>query len=92
MLVRQVIAMPQLLELPTELFVQVFTASETILDALHLSGTHRLLNAIWLEHSEPFIVGILESFLPAYNEAVQLTVLEIRLELTESSIKSPPSL
>lgn len=84
--------MPQLLELPTELLIQVFAASDTILDALHLSGTNRLLNAIWLEHSEPIIEGILEASLPAYNEAVQLAFLEIRLESTESSIDNPPTL
>jgi len=84
--------MHQLLELPTELLIQIFSASDRILDTLHLSGTNRLLNAIWLEHSEPIIEGMLESSLPAYNEAVQLAFLETRLESTESSIDNPPTL
>lgn len=84
--------MSQLLQLPTELLIQIFSASDRILDALHLSGTNRLLNGVWLEHSEPIIQGILESSLPAYHEAVQLAILETRLELGESSIDYPPTL
>lgn len=84
--------MPHLIDLPAELLIQIFAASDAILDALHLSATNRLLNAVWLEHSKPIIESILKPTLPAYDEAVQLAYTEVQLESTESSIDSSPSL
>lgn len=80
--------MHHLLTLPTELLIQIFAASDTILDALHLSATNRLLNAVWLEHCETIIKSILQSTIPAYDEAVELAFLETRLE---SSIDGSPT-
>ena len=83
--------MPHLIDLPAELLIQIFAASDAIPDALHLSATNRLLNAVWLEHSKPIIESILKPTLPAYDEAVQLAYTEVQLESTESSIDSSPS-
>lgn len=83
--------MPHLIDLPAELLIQVFAASDAILDALHLSATNRLLHAVWLEHSKPIVESILKPTLPAFDEAVQLAYTEVQLESTESSIDSSPS-
>lgn len=83
------IAMSGLLTLSPELLVQVFTASETIRDALRLSATTRHLRAVWLEHSVQIIEGVLKPSIPAYDEAVALTVLETRVQ---SSPEHDPTL
>jgi hypothetical protein len=81
--------MPHLLTLPTELLIHIFAASETIPDALHLSTTSRLLNDVWLEHSESIIQSILGHSIPAYKEAVQLAFLEARLAIETPRDDSP---
>lgn len=80
--------MSRLLTLPPELHIQIFAASDTILDALHLSATNQLLNAIWLKHRDPIIESILKSSLAACDEAVELALLKTRLE---SSVDDPPT-
>jgi hypothetical protein len=77
---QRILAMSRLLTLPPELLMQIFAASDTILDALHLSATNRFLAAIWLEHSAQIIESILKRSIPAYNEAVTLAFLETRLQ------------
>ncbi|KAM0707912.1 hypothetical protein Q7P35_004561 [Cladosporium inversicolor] len=79
--------MSHLLAVPPELLIQIFAASDTILDALHLSATNRLLNEVWLEHQDPIIESILKPSLPAYDEAVELAFLETRLKY---SMDDPP--
>jgi hypothetical protein len=74
--VEQVVVMSDLLTLPPELLTQIFVESDTFLDALHLSATNRLLNDVYLEHREPIIESILKSGIPAYDEAVELALLD----------------
>lgn len=81
--------MAGLLTLSTELLMQIYCACDTVDDALHLSATNRRLQAIWLEHSNQVIEGILKPSIPAYEAAVDLAFTESRLQ---SSMRVSPSL
>jgi hypothetical protein len=87
--VEQVVVLSDLLTLPPGLLIQILVASDTFLDALHLSATYRLLNDVYLEHREPIIESILKSGIPAYDEAVELVLLKTRLEYTMDDPPTP---
>lgn len=74
--------MSHLLILSPELLKQIFSASDTVQDALSLAATSQYLRAVWLEHSDLIIEDILKPSIPAYAEAVSLAITETRLSLS----------
>ena len=76
----QTLAMSHLRKLPTELLIQIFAASDTVFDAIHLSATNHFLATVWLKHSNSIIQSILEPSTPAYKEAVAQAFLETHLK------------
>jgi hypothetical protein len=66
-----------LLDLPTELIIQVFTSSSTVWTATCLSGANKELRSIWLKHSHQILKGIIRPQVPAYEDAVDLANLRI---------------
>lgn len=71
--------MPNLLNLSTELLVQIFTASPSVKTAIQLSSANRLLRDIWLQHTTFIVDDIIKSTVPAADDAVTLAILETRL-------------
>jgi len=68
--------MANLLSLSAELLVLIFSSSPSIQTAALLSSTNQRLRAVWLEHGDIIIASILEPQTPAYNDAVELAILE----------------
>jgi hypothetical protein len=80
LLCRQTLAMSHLHKLPTELLIQIFAASDTVFNAIHLSATNQFLATVWLKNSNSIIQSILEPSTPAYKEAVAQAFLETHLK------------
>lgn len=68
--------MATLLSLSTELLIAIYSSSTTIQSAASLSSTDKRLRAIWLEHTDHIIAGILKARIPAFDNAVDLAILE----------------
>lgn len=81
--------MATLLTLSTELLLNVFSASDTILDSLRLPETNHRLCSIWREHPTQIIETILRTSIPAYEKALNLAITETQLQ---SSSDEKPSL
>lgn len=81
--------MSSLLTLSPEILKQIFSASDTVQDALNAATTSQYLRAVWLEHSDLIIEDILKPLIPAYAEAINLAITETRLSL---SLEADPPL
>lgn len=68
--------MTTLLDLPTELIIQVLTSSPTVWTATCLSSVNKELRAIWLKHTNQILEGIVGPRVPAYEDAVDLANLQ----------------
>lgn len=71
-----------LLTVSPELLKQIFSASDTVQDALNFAASSQYLRAVWLEHSDLIIEDILKPLIPAYAEAINLAITETRLSLS----------
>lgn len=71
--------MPKLHDLSTELLLQVFIASPSVKTAIQPSGANKRLRDIWLQHTTFIVDGIINSTIPAADDAVALALLEVRL-------------
>ncbi|KAM0695550.1 hypothetical protein Q7P36_005910 [Cladosporium allicinum] len=65
-----------LLSLSNELLIDIYCAAPTLESAVSLSNTNRRLRAVWLEHSNHLIASILSATTPAYEDALDLAVME----------------
>jgi hypothetical protein len=68
--------MTTLLDLPTELIIQVLTSSPTVWTATCLSSVNKELRTIWLRHTNQILEGIVGPRVPAYEDAVDLANLQ----------------
>ncbi|KAM0721442.1 hypothetical protein Q7P37_002366 [Cladosporium fusiforme] len=82
------ITMADLLSLPNEILVRIFSTCSTQ-PLLHLSGANRRLRAIWLEHSN-HIIPAAYSHIQHFDDAVDYTLTERRL-IDEHQATAPGS-
>jgi hypothetical protein len=64
------------LSLSTELLLLTHSSCPIIQAAALFSGTSQRLRAVWLEHGHHIVASILKPYIPAYEDAVHLTILE----------------
>lgn len=68
--------MAGIMTLPNDLLILVFIASPTVQDAGRLAGVNRKLYDVWLGHSTYIVRHILQSGIPAYEDAIALAMTE----------------
>lgn len=72
-----------LLSLPTELIVQVFTSCPTVQTATRLSSVNKEMHAIWIKHTHQILEDIIRPQIPAYEDATEIAKLQNSLLSTE---------
>jgi hypothetical protein len=83
--------MTTLLDLPTELIIQVLTSSPTVWTATCLSSVNKELRAIWLKHTNQILEGIVGPRVPAYEDAVDLANLQTSFLSKDLPKKAAPA-
>lgn len=68
--------MVNLLSLPNEMLICIYEHSSTVESAVSLSSVNRRLRSVWLNHTDHIAEAILRRQIPAYQDAVDLAVLE----------------
>jgi hypothetical protein len=68
--------MATLLSLPNEILICIYVYSTTIQSAVSLSGVNRRLRSVWFKHANHIAETILKTQIPAYQDAVELAILE----------------
>lgn len=63
-----------LLELPTELLVQIFWSAPSLEDAAHLAAANKQLRAIWFQHMTAIYNNVAPASIPAYSALRDLLV------------------
>lgn len=71
--------MAKLLSLPNEMLVCIYTYSSTIESAVSLSSVNTRLRSVWLKHADHIAEIVLRRQIPAYQDAVDLAILEEHL-------------
>ncbi|KAI5203387.1 hypothetical protein E4T39_04237 [Aureobasidium subglaciale] len=77
--------------LPNELLLQIFEVAPTVQSAVCLSGTSKLLHAIWLQNNSCIIRSIANSTLPAAEEAINYAILETNCRKGLDIDSTPPA-
>ena len=68
--------MVDLLSLPNDILMYIYVYSCTIESAVSLYSVSRRLSSVWLKHANYIAEAILKRQIPAYQDAVNLAVLE----------------
>lgn len=68
--------MVNLLSLPNEMLICIYENSSKIVLAVFLSSVNRRLRSVWLKHMNHIAEATLRRQIPAYQDAVDLAVLE----------------
>jgi hypothetical protein len=71
--------MTTLLSLPNELIIHIYTHAPTLQAAGCLSAVNRRLRSVWLENTNLIAETILRRQIPAYDEAVDVAILEAEI-------------
>jgi hypothetical protein len=71
--------MTTLLSLPNELIIHIYTHAPTLQAAACLSAVNRRLRSVWLENTNQIAEPILRRQIPAYDEAVDVAILEAEI-------------
>lgn len=70
------VTMAKLLSFPNEMLICIYTHSSTIESAVSLSSVNRRLQSVWLKHTNYIAEVILRRQIHAYQDAVDLAILE----------------
>ena len=71
--------MANLLSLPNEMLICIYTYNPTIESAVSLSSVNMRLRSVWLKHADHIAEIVLRRQIPAYQDAVDLAILEEHL-------------
>jgi hypothetical protein len=71
--------MAKLLSLPNEMLVCNYINSPTVESAVSLSSVNRRLHSVWLKHTDHIAEIVPKRQIPAYQDAVDLVILEAAL-------------